>query len=543
MFDGIKGDQFRDWLQNPRWAEKPVTIKEFVYGKDYLDQGANIYNFIYQLLEWIFGLDTNGAPYYNDVTILAGIGSGKSFTAQIALVYMAYLLMCHNDAHSTYKVSKDKPITIGNAGPSAQQCQKVVFKGYSSLMLQSPWFRDRLNDKLFQQRSINIANKGLEMRSGNSSAEFFIGSNVLAAIIDEASFHIQTADQDSAEELYTGLSRRITSRFGGKGLMITISSPKGTSDFTVRKFEEVKAYNNCVYLDEEKLVEAWEHIHENGIRSLVVRAPTWACKNRDTMSPEEFDFKLSENKILKIPMQFKKDFDKDPAKALLDFGALPVAVSQVLYSMPELIDVGVNPGRFNPCMSDGTMDPDFRPIPGMIYYAHIDLSYRSDKTALAICHRTGNAKSKDGLPRVAIDLIKVWDPKDYPGRELPIQDVRNYINMLRTQGFIFKLITLDQFQSRDTIQQLRLQGMRSELLSIDRRPDIHYSLREAIYTKTLNYFQHDLLFKELKELKVSDGKVDHPYGSSKDVADAVAGAHWNAVQDVFHETKVDYWEL
>jgi hypothetical protein len=116
--------------------------------------------------------------------------------------------------------------------------------------------------------------------------------------------------------------------------------------------------------------------------------------------------------------------------------------------------------------------------------------------------------------------------------------------MMRARGFIFKVITLDQFQSRDTIQQLRLQGMRSEILSVDRNPGISHSLKEAIYTKSLNYFDHPLLFKELKELQATDGgKVDHPYGGSKDVADAVSGAHWNAVQDTTFETKVDFWQM
>jgi hypothetical protein len=410
-------------------------------------------------------------------------------------------------------------------------------------MQSSEWFRQRIELRDFQQTGIAIKNKGLEMRSGNSSAEFFIGSNVLCAAIDEASFHIQTADQDHAEELYMGLSRRVTSRFAGKGLMMTISSPKSTSDFTVRKFDEIKAFGNCLYIDDDKLVEAWTHEHENGIKSLVVRAPTWACKNRDTMSEAEFDFKLGESLMLRIPMQFKKDFDKDPARALLDFGALPVAVSQVLYSMPELIESNSNPARMNPVEDSGIIDSDFRPLPGTIYYMHIDLSYRSDKTALVMCHRTANAKDKDHLPKVMVDLIKVWNPKDYPGNELPLQEVRNFVNMLRSQGFVIKLVTLDQFQSRDTIQQLRLQGMRCELLSVDRKPDAHHALREAIYGKTLNYFNHPLLFKELKDLKFVDNKVDHPFGGSKDIADALAGAHWNAVQDMTFETKVDFWEL
>jgi hypothetical protein len=119
MFDGISIDQLSQWLKNPRWAEQPSTIREFVYGKQYLNQGENIYDFIFQLLHWIFGDNPDLAPVYNDVTILAGIGSGKSFTVQIGLAYMAHLLMCHNDPHATYGVSKDKPITIGNAGPSS----------------------------------------------------------------------------------------------------------------------------------------------------------------------------------------------------------------------------------------------------------------------------------------------------------------------------------------------------------------------------------------------------------------------------------------
>jgi hypothetical protein len=59
------------------------------------------------------------------------------------------------------------------------------------------------------------------------------------------------------------------------------------------------------------------------------------------------------------------------------------------------------------------------------------------------------------------------------------------------------------------------------------------TFKEAVYEGRLRWKAYEPLLREVSRLQVVKGKrVDHPSGGSKDVADAVAGAVYNAVSGV-----------
>ncbi|MBA7710071.1 hypothetical protein ES703_119000 [subsurface metagenome] len=70
-------------------------------------------------------------------------------------------------------------------------------------------------------------------------------------------------------------------------------------------------------------------------------------------------------------------------------------------------------------------------------------------------------------------------------------------------------------------------------LSVDRNNDAYLALKETIYERRLACYFYPSLSVELRQLQISPrtGKVDHVSRGSKDVADALAGAVFNAVKE------------
>jgi hypothetical protein len=90
------------------------------------------------------------------------------------------------------------------------------------------------------------------------------------------------------------------------------------------------------------------------------------------------------------------------------------------------------------------------------------------------------------------------------------------------------MVTFDRWQSFDIQQELKTVGIKTDTLSVAKK---HYEdLAMLIYEERVAAPHIDLLLEEMGELRiVSDKKVDHPRKKSKDLADAMCGAVYNAI--------------
>jgi hypothetical protein len=137
-------------------------------------------------------------------------------------------------------------------------------------------------------------------------------------------------------------------------------------------------------------------------------------------------------------------------------------------------------------------------------------------------------------PYVVIDCV--MRIKAMPGTEIILSDIRRIIYDLRDEKkFRLKTITMDGFQSTDTMQQLRKKKFWVDYLSVDKSKLPYEDLREALYDGRLEFPPYmtylnkgdtstvEIVIKELSELQDDGKKIDHPAKGSKDVADAIAG--------------------
>jgi len=110
-------------------------------------------------------------------------------------------------------------------------------------------------------------------------------------------------------------------------------------------------------------------------------------------------------------------------------------------------------------------------------------------------------------------------------------------NDLRSIGFRIGMITLDSYQSKDTLQILENKGYRVDELSVNTKIEPYNRLKMALYESRVIGYEHDTLIKELKGLEKNKkkGKVDHRKKGSKDVSDALAGVIYSCETRVISE--------
>ena len=180
------------------------------------------------------------------------------------------------------------------------------------------------------------------------------------------------------------------------------------------------------------------------------------------------------------------------------------------------------------------------------------MSLSGDKTGIAGVWITGKRPQKVGEdPSKELEFkvafsVSIKAPK---GFQVSFEKNRNFIRWLRDRGFAIKGISSDTYQSAQIQQQLKSDGFKTKILSVDRvdgttRTCLPYAFfKSAIYERHLQLYKDcQLLTEELVSLeRLSDGKVDHPQNGSKDQADAVCGALFLA-SEFAEEYAFDYGE-
>ena len=272
-------------------------------------------------------------------------------------------------------------------------------------------------------------------------------------------------------------------------------------------------------------------------------------------------------KIIEAPIDFKADFIDDIDRALCDFAGISsssitkyingASVNQIVTDRiknpfsREILEIGDGPEddtQYYNFFDINKIDPQLRSKP---LFIHLDMSYTGDMTGIAGVFIRGKKHSLGELDQ-AKDLfyslafsVNIKAPK---GRHISFEKNRNFIYWLKEKGFNIKGITSDTFQSYDTGEALRAKGYPYSVLSVDRvdtnRVCIPYQyLRSTIYEKRLEIYEDKLLISELsdRERKMDTGKIDHPDGGLKDIADATCGAIYNASKHA-EEFAYDYGE-
>lgn len=531
------------WLiDNPEFEERPPDIVTFL-GPDYLNIRKNMRKRIVAELVEIFGDEFTAGQIarYKEALITGGIGIGKTTIASIVLSYMACCTLCLKDPQEYYDLLPGSKIAFMMMSSKRTVALEVIFQDTKARIDNSPWFKTR-HPRDDNYKNLIAFPKNIHIIPGDSLETTFEGYNILGGVMDEIDSHKMTLTKDYAESGYSTISARITSRFGDQGFLILIGQTKTEGGFAMRRMTEFETRPDCYAvkmaiwdsLDPEKFCGT--KFYYDIIRSKVIMAEDFVAQGMT----------LSEN-LIEIPIEYLQNFQLDPDKALRDLAGVPRKVADPFIRNTDKITQALfayldrSPLVAQP-WADGRIDPLFRCDDSLPRYGHIDLAYSADGDAagLAIGHISDYVDTDDGPKAyIVIDFAARITPA--PGRQIELSDVRDVLYQLQKRGFKIKYVSLDGFQSIDTMQTLRKHGIRSELLSVDTKMLPYSDLRDAIYDERIaiptiidrrwrtDPKPFDLTFSELSELGYTPNglKVDHPPRGSKDISDAIAGTVHN----------------
>jgi hypothetical protein len=535
---------FMDALAGDIFEEQPVTIEQFVVDEHYLGlPPLSEYQYtmikamtqVYkkETLIQLYG-EEEGLKRFkqtcSEVVLQLGKGSGKDYASTIACAYIVHLLLCLKDPARYFGKPPGDAIDIINVAINAEQAKRVFFKGFATRISNSPWFAGKFISKV----SSFEFDKSITVHSGHSEREAFEGYNVIMVILDEISgFELEsTSGNDQAKTasaIYKMYRASVNSRFPDFGKLILLSFPRFKNDYIQQAYDKLVANKEVVIrthrfkvdpelpdgTDGNEFEIEWEEDHVKSYtvpKAFALKRPTWEINPTRTIE----DFTI--------------DFYTDQLDALSRFACMPPEATDAFFKSREKVETAFNQPQFA-IAEDGRFADWFKPIDDMEYFVHVDLAQKHDHCAVSLAHVDSWVSMQIGgtmtqaAPRVIVDAVRFWTPT--ATKSVEFTEVKDFIIELRNRGFRLKLVTFDRWNSHDMMQQLKAHGINTELLSVAKK---HYEDMAMVVTEErLTGPAIKLLVDELLQLRIIRDKVDHPRKGSKDLADAVCGAVYNAI--------------
>lgn len=556
------------WLADPKhehFKYRPATIREFC-GAEYLDIAQSVRPGVMDALVKIFGdtIDTHLISASREALFTGGIGIGKTTLASIALPYMVHWVQCLNNPQEFYGLMSGSRIAFMMMSTSERQARDVLFDDVKARIDNSPWFKQYSpRDTKFDTR-IKFPNDIFIIPGGSEETQFE-GYNILGGILDEGDSHKSTARKNYAMEGWNTISSRISSRFTNPtlgchmGLILAIGQKKSNEGFMAKKSEDLRVKSGATVVT----MTIWESLgwynFTDNPSDAIIKQETGNRKSfffdtmrKEILPKEDVPMELrGASHMIEVPMAYFSDFLNDPVKALRDLAGIPPAASDPFIPQVDRIIEGyegwhIRYGDDQPV--GGRLDkPEFadwfRATDALPRSIHIDLAYSGDGDALgmAMGHVAELVDTEEEeKPLIAFDFLLRMKAKS--GQEIMLSDVRKMVYDLKFhRGFNIKWVTMDGFNTTDTMQQFHKKKINAAYLSVDKSKLPFTDLREAIYERRCLFpkymvkYQHsdeetdltNIAYRELSQLTEGPRKIDHPPTGSKDVADCMAGVVHN----------------
>ena len=560
-----KGQVFTYTLNNGHSLEVADSHKVMVDGKERLikdvkaidnvsQQQTKIVNSTYKGYETVYDFMLPSPHLY---TSPCGSIHHNTTVASIIFLYDLARLLCMDEPQLKFKLPKSAKIFFTLTNSTLENVEQVNFDPIIALIRESPFFRSKF-DPTKSRNSLFINNIDINMVSQKRQ---LVGKNVFSASSDEVNQEVQ---KGSAQNIVTEMYNRINSRFllegnkwGGHYSMISSATTEGSLIQTLIDNAEDKGATDQVSKFTQKDI-------------LVISAPRFeVLKHKMKYSGEEFKIFIGDyqsdpffintaqelaranqfdpTKVFDVPMEHRGEFD-DIYAGIRD--VLGMSVSDVRTFIPFKDKIKESLILQTSCGMDEVIlaeDVDLMSffdeekidlfLPGSQKVIGLDIAYAGDRYGLAMLHihdSVGEGTLQEHQYWVDF-AIGIRPPK---GEQLKLYKIREFINELYRRGVGVELVVSDSFQSKETLQLLEQQGMKTKTYSVDRKKEAYYALRDAILSNRIKMPNNLILYRELVFLKEDEKKIDHPEANpdgtrgSKDIADAIANALWNITNEI-----------
>lgn len=531
------------------FAETPVSFREFIASKNHM--GATtppLSDRQLMLADFMLGTDPEDCFENNNhlAVLVWGKGSGKGMMCALFLLYICYLLMCMKNPHDYLNHAAADWIDCINVSPSGENSDDVFFEKVKQRVLRWPWLSKKYSIKnsgayistvksegADSAGSVTITRDGIifpkliRLLSCNSANESAEGKNTLVFTMDEAS--AMKSDPKSKANIgnaYTIFNRVLMksakTRFARFYKGFVISFPRSENDFTMELYKANLA-NLHVYTD---------------------KAASWDVLPSSKFTGETFEFEG-----VRVPIEFKDDFELDPTEAKMTLMAEPPAVEGgtfieypdrirlAMVSRPHIISSEEYVNSKSKICRRITRYADIPASQGL--YVCVDLGDRKDKAVVSGFHPIYRS---DQIVIVQ-DFIAIWRPDRSAQRTVSFINVGDFIRELSLR-YAVEGVWFDQWQSIEMRERLAEGGIPTHEYNL-LCPD-YDAFKELLYAKRVDLISDDDQYNEMRALVKKGQRVDHTSSSEKDITDTVVGAckvlsqlnHMGGDENIFGEIEM-----
>jgi len=562
-------------LTDSHYVDKLADMDTFVKDDYYLGAvGRDLYP------KWLADLKEFFEGEYNEAVISGSIGSGKTTWCEMSLLRMFYELTMLRDPQSTFGLMPGSEIVLVCFNRDDTLAREVTYGGVKAKLEQSPYFGD-IGCKIGTSVTV-YPRKNIKIIAVSARSAKALGRNVFGGIIDETDFLegssisgkervISPGEKPFAERLHSSIIRRMKSRYDRAGILpgklMLSSSAKNVDSFTNNRIQEARNEPGVFCRDYAIYdVKPAKNFSEKRFWVLVGNERI----THRILSDAEYDamgeagranLESQGCKFLHVPENFRADFERNIEDSVRDIGGIVTVSLSPYIQMREKIYEAIDPNMVHPMREEvwvtnkpppiiwsklchkvkkrvefGRYEEILEPIrhPESPRHVHIDLALgKNDSAGLCISHMVDNIdverRSEDNMvtvesaPLIEVDLLlRIEAP---PGGEIDIGAVRGLVYHFIDHGFPFGYASMDRWQSFESLQKFRQQGISSDIVSVDKTYEPYDLLKLALYEGRISYYKYPWLIKELEKLErdLKKGQVDHPQGGSKDVSDSLAG--------------------
>jgi hypothetical protein len=521
----------------------PVSIETFVsdeyfLGKNFVD--PKFYPFWLKKLKRLYPHPVLPTKF-KECIFTGAIGTGKTTAAVVGILYQIYRLLCMHNPQRQFGLTPDTEIRFALFNLTLELVYDVLWQKFTGMVELSPYFTSicEINSKSGQV--LFPGNLGVALAS---KAKHTIGQAIIGGLLDEANFG-KTKSSGNAQvyDTYTNILRRMESRFMQElgrlpGTLFLVSSKQDESDFLEQHIETTRKQK----IKSTLIVDASLFQVKKGVFPYCGKTFPIFVGNQTQMpvilADESDKRKYEASRLYDVPIEHLEAFQKDPINAIRDILGVSSISKFKLFTNDALLSrafMGVSPCRGDYIIvsfdsDDQIMDYVNKNILLTLLARNsmsprvvsLDLATSNDAygfamgtiTGLTEIKRTDPTKSLEQgnvqavEPLVQIELVLGLAKGD--NFEIPLFKMRKFILDLVALGFPIKIITADSWQSKDTLQLMKKRGFDCRLQSVDKTKEPYYSFKNGIIESRVELPDHPILKREVKDLRETKLKIDHP---------------------------------
>lgn len=425
---------------------------------------------------------------------------------------------------------------------------------YKQWMELSPFFKTELAK--YDKLPVRL------IASGFKSKGSIIGSQLIYVVLSELSFVSPIDAISKVNEVLIRYNSRFTNvrhYFGG---VVADSSAKDSINDSAQKFEESVPQKELFKVHPS----IWQVKPQNYLESKGVTFDFYKGDNTTLphiMTEEELeDDTIDKDRIIKVPIQLKFNFENDATRSLQDLAGVPYSNQDLLFSgdlshlikcssirntVPETVVVDfydLNQSIYDQVSSMLDLVPRMTHL-----FIHFDIGLKKDLTGCAMCFYTGekmDPTSDASYPTFRVPLLFTISRKKSQATSL--DHIYQFIKKLSDKYTL--TVSFDSFASQGLLQNLQRDNIDCKIISVDRTTNAYFMFKNIVNSERVILPYCNKLLRECSELMVvTNGthiKVDHPITSTctefdykgltgeqpgtKDQADAVVGCIWSAYE-------------